>query len=404
MNAICLVIDRLHAGFLGCYGNAWTGTPQLDRLACESFVADSMLIDTPKLETLCRSYWQGAHALRPEAADPAPTLAGVLADAGVGTALVTDEGAVARHPLAVEFDELIELESVDAVQPARQIDQTRLGRCFAQLIDRVELASEPFFLWCHLRGLAAAWDAPLELRQAYTEPGDPEPSLSTEVPSRRLADDFDPDDLLRFTHAYAGQVTLLDTCIGALHEFLRTSRVGQETLLVLLSARGFPLGEHGRLGPCDEALHGELVHVPALLRFPDEMAAGVRSGALVEPADLMPTLLDWWGHTEHIGSGRDKSLLPLIREDVDTVRDRLIVTGSDGQRAIRTPAWYLRAGDPPELFAKPEDRWEVNDVADRCRNVAERLQDVLTADEQSLVAGEPVDAAPLEDVLIQGLE
>ena len=27
MNAICLVVDRLHAGYLGAYGNAWIDTP-----------------------------------------------------------------------------------------------------------------------------------------------------------------------------------------------------------------------------------------------------------------------------------------------------------------------------------------------------------------------------------------
>ena len=38
MNAICLVIDRLHCGYLGCYGNAWVGMPGIVRLAAESFV------------------------------------------------------------------------------------------------------------------------------------------------------------------------------------------------------------------------------------------------------------------------------------------------------------------------------------------------------------------------------
>ena len=28
------------------------------------------------------------------------------------------------------------------------------------------------------------------------------------------------------------------------------------------SPRGFPLGEHRRIGECDQALYGELLHVP----------------------------------------------------------------------------------------------------------------------------------------------
>ena len=64
MNAICLVIDRLHRGFLGAYGNTWIETPAIDRLAAESFVFDQALVDTPHLAALYRSYWQGWHALR----------------------------------------------------------------------------------------------------------------------------------------------------------------------------------------------------------------------------------------------------------------------------------------------------------------------------------------------------
>ena len=65
MNAICLVIDRLHTGFLGAYGNTWIETPAFDRLAAESFLFDQMLVDSPQLGPLYRSFWQGCHALAP---------------------------------------------------------------------------------------------------------------------------------------------------------------------------------------------------------------------------------------------------------------------------------------------------------------------------------------------------
>ena len=40
MNAICLVIDRLHAGYVGAYGNTWIETPAMNRLASQSFLLD----------------------------------------------------------------------------------------------------------------------------------------------------------------------------------------------------------------------------------------------------------------------------------------------------------------------------------------------------------------------------
>jgi len=87
VNAICLVIDRLRAGCLGAYGNSWIETPATDRLAAESFVFDQALVDTPRLDLLYRSYWQGWPALTARQPQGRPTLPALLAEAGVATAM-----------------------------------------------------------------------------------------------------------------------------------------------------------------------------------------------------------------------------------------------------------------------------------------------------------------------------
>ena len=412
MNAICLVIDRLHAGFLGAYGNAWVQTPQLDRLAAESFVFDQALVDSPRLESLYRSCWQGWHAIRAhQPPEGRPTLLHLLGSAGVSGTLLTDEPAVARHPAATGFDELVEIDAPDHEEPAKRIDQTHLARCFAQAIDWLQRAREPFLLWCHLTGLGGPWDAPREFRRAYLEEGDPPPRKTADVPCLRLPEDYDPDELLSVTQAYAGQVSLLDTCVGALLEFLGESRAGAETLLVLLSARGFPLGEHLRVGPCDEPLYGELVQVPWMMRFPDGLGAAARSQALVEPADLWATLLGWWQIAGRPDAPTAQGLLPLVREEVASVRDRLLVVADGLEQAIRTPAWYLRESGGAEedtagveLFAKPDDRWEVNDVSDRCRDVVDGLREVFVQSERFLQTGQIGDLPPLEESLVRWVE
>jgi arylsulfatase A-like enzyme len=405
MNAICLVIDRLHAGHLGPYGNTWIETPAIDRLAAESFTFDHALVDSPRLASLYRSYWEGWHALCPtEPPEDRPTLIALLREAGVNTALLTDELVVARHRLAGEFDHLIELDPPWEAQGAEQIEQTHLAQCFVQAVDWLQRAQEPFLLWCHLGGLGTTWDAPPEFRKAYWEQGDPQPPGSAEVPNQMLQEDHDPDHVLGISQAYAGQVSLLDTCVGALLELVEGSPSGQETLLVLTAARGFPLGEHRRVGPCDEALYGELVHVPLMMRFPDGLGAAARSQALVEPADVWATLLDWWKICPAPPAPSAGSLMPIVRQEVATRRDRLCIAGRHGERAIRTPAWYLRLAAEPELFAKPDDRWEVNNVADRCREIVECLRDALAQYEQTLHCGQVTDLPPLSEVLLTGFE
>jgi hypothetical protein len=404
MNAICLVFDRLHAGYLGAYGNSWIETPSFDRLASQSFLFDRALIDSPELSLLYRSYWQGWHALCPAAPELRPSLAASLGQAGVTTVLLSDEPQVVRHPLAAEFDALVEIDPPWQPQAAAAVEQTHFGRCFAEIIDWLESARGSFLLWCHLGGLGTTWDAPLRFRQAYCEEGDPPTPESAEPPDRMLPAQYDPDELLGVVQSYCGQVTLLDTCLGAFLDFFYGLPISSETLLTVTSARGFPLGEHGRVGPCDGALFGETVQVPWLLQLPDAAGATVRSQALVEPADLWSSLLDWWGIGDVPRSPTAESVLPLVRQQSGLPRDRLCVAGVHGQRAIRTPAWYLRGQLDPELYAKPDDRWEVNDVATRCQDVVETLQDVLTQYELALPDGRISDLPPLADVLLNGLE
>ena len=264
MNAICLVFDRLHAGYLGAYGNSWIETPSFDRLASQSFVFDRALVDSPELPLLYRSYWQGWHALCPAALESRPSLAALLGQAGVTTVLLSDEPQVVRHPLAAEFDAIVEIDPPWQARNATAVEQTHFGRCFAEIIDWLESARGSFLLWCHLGGLGTTWDAPLRFRQAYCEQGDPPPPEAADVPERMLPPQYDPDELLGVMQSYCGQVTLLDTCLGAFLDFFYGLPISGETLLTVTSARGFPLGEHGRVGPCDGALFGETVQVPWL--------------------------------------------------------------------------------------------------------------------------------------------
>jgi arylsulfatase A-like enzyme len=405
MNAICLVIDRLHAGYLGAYGNSWIATPVFDRLACDGFVFDHALSVSPRLEDLYRSYWQGWHPMCPgEPPEDRPSLAERLDEAGVETALLTDERSVLDHPLALQFDELLDIDPPWEPRPAEGLESTHLARCFAQAISWLGRAEGPFLLWCHLGGLGTAWDGPAEFRRRYWEEGDPQPPGDAEVPDRILPEDHDPDEVLAAVQSYAGQVTLLDTCLGALVEHLDESPAGRETLLVVAAARGFPLGEHRRLGPCDAALYGELVHVPLLVRMPGGVGAAGRSQALIEPADLWATLLDAWGIDPRSDSHTGTSLLPIIREEAVTLRDRVCLLGDGVEQAIRTPAWHLRCGAGPELFAKPDDRWEANDVARRCPEVVECLEVALEQYRAALRSGTTADLPPLGEVLLSGLE
>lgn len=411
MNAICLVLDRLHVGYLGPLGNTWIETPSFNRLAAEGFVFDQAWIDSPALEDFCRGVWLGLHSRQP-APEPVQPIAAQLAPRGVHSALITDEPAVARHPLAGSFASCWELEGPSQRIPARQMEDTHLARCFARLLECLEGLPQPFLAWCHLRALGAPWDAPEAFRQAYRQEGDPPPLDTAEVPCRTLPRDFDPDEVLPITQAYAGQVTLLDQCVGGLLEWLG-GRLGSETLLVVLSARGLPLGEHRQVGPGLDTLHAEVTHVPLVVRLPGAAEAAGRTSAIIHPADVAATLLDFFGVPD-VPLASARSLLALSRGEADSFRDRHLIVAdgpraapaddpsapAPGPRALVTPAWYYYSADRPELYVLPDDFWQANDVADRCSEIVALLDEALRQCEAGLAAGQ-TELPPLDPLLLE---
>lgn len=405
MNTICLVLDRLHLGYVGAYGNSWIDTPWLDRLATEAFLFDQYWLDSPQLEPFLRSVWRGRHSGQPPQNDAAqPALPEWLTARGVATTLISDELAVLNHPLAQGFAQRLELPAPGAIAPAGEWDETHLARLFAQLVGWLEEAREPFWLWCHLGSLGATWDAPYALRARYAADEDPPPPEGAEVPRLRLPENFDPDQVLGCTQAYAGQVTLLDTCLGALLDWLEESPIGKNTQFVLTSSRGFPLGEHRDIGG-EDAFYGELLHVPLFWRLPDAQGAAARSGALVEPSDLWATLVESsLAGEEPRPASRGQSVLPLVRGEAWTLRDRLCLTGPGDQRAILTPAWYFHRAGVAQLYLKPDDRWEFNDVASRCPEIVELLEETLEGCQAQLQADQPAELPPLDPRLVHGMD
>ncbi|REJ70441.1 MAG: hypothetical protein DWQ31_00940 [Planctomycetota bacterium] len=398
-SAICLVVDGLHAGFLGALGNSWVRTPTFDRLASQSLLLDTAIVDRADLGHLGSAYWQGRHALVDDDAGSTSTpLAAQLSELDVSSILLTDDRQVAEHPAAT-FAESIVLPVEAASDAAADLDQTQLARFFAAAIEVVEQASQPALVWLHTRGLFLPWDAPLAMREEYRDEEDPDALATSAVPDRTLSADHDPDELVQIVHAYAAQVAVLDACLGMFLESLDRGPFAETAMVNVLGARGFPLGEHLVVGGQQELVYGESLQVPWMLRLPDRTAAATRTTALVQPADLFATLVDWFELPEQAAPTLlSDSLLKLCAVDPTWNRDRACSLGSQDQWSIRTDAWFLRGEQRPqgesrpqvagELFVKPDDRFEQNEVAARCGEIVELLTAAF-AEFQQFASGAP---------------
>ena len=163
---------------------------------------------------------------------------------------------------------------------------------------------------------------------------------------------------------------------------------------MLLGVRGFPLGEHRRVGGVDRRLHADQLHVPWMVRFPDGARQLGRIGRLVSPLDLSPTLVEWVGakverrNITLMGGARYNSC-----DRRKTVwRDSLLSASvATGERAIRTLGWSLlfdERAERRELFVRPDDRWEANDVAALCPDVMDELIEMARNEETRIRAGD----------------
>jgi len=289
---------------------------------------------------------------------------------------------------------------------------TGVARTVRTAIDWLERRagqSDPFLLWLDLFSPHGPWDPPQPYRDQYAtvdpdefeagdegdlveETADDDEEIDIEdvpvlidVPAGAVGDVLSEAELFRLRRTYAGTVTLVDRWLGELFEALRRMGRMDDTLLIFTSDQGEPLGEHGYVRRFRPWLYEELIHTPLVIRLPGGKFGGGRHQALVQTVDLLPTILGALGvqpgeNLDQPIHGHD--LLPLIQGEQTKVRDYACMGMDVEEFAIRTHHWHLIVpvvSDPDEprsseLYRKPEDRWEQNNVIEQHPEIADQLE------------------------------
>ena len=406
-----LVVDGLGAGCLGPYGNSWIDTPHINQFASQSLLCENAISDSPDLAMCYRAYWRGTHVAE-ATYRKSSHLAFDLAEQGIETVLVMEEGSLPDRSSVDEFTRLSETPAQDVQRAVADVNETGMAMFFSEAVKQLTRVTPPFLLWIHCRGMTAPWDAPYEVRASFPVEDDPLAPRFVEVPSLTLPSDYDPDQLLGIVHAHAGQVALLDTCLGG---FLAGMKSLEEIPLmtILTSPRGFPLGEHGSVGICTNELYNELLHVPLILRFSDGTASMNRTHGLVQPVDVHATIYDWFRLDRPPSVRLGASLGALSQTWSKHIPDRAYARWNN-EHMFRTAAWMLKFAQNTnqcelsdlqscdvELYAKPDDRFEVNNVAVRCSEIVDEMQ--LAMNEFLSIAEADGECAfgPLPEILVQ---
>jgi arylsulfatase A-like enzyme len=407
MKALVLIASGLQLGAVGCYGNDWIETPTLDGLAAEGVVFDQHFADQPDAAGARRAWRTGWYGLLPRDETPAapPDLLALLRAAGVGTFLIRD----GSRPDPPEFaDGWQHLRTV----PPEGDDGTPLERTLEAAQQALEdLADRDDWLVClELGTLLPPWELPDGYRDRYCEPDedDAEPVEPLTDPAGGPLDPKDDTTFIRLQRTYAAAVTYLDAGLGLLLDDLRERDQLDDLVILVTTDRGQALGEHGVVGPCRAWPHEELIHLPLLLRLPGAAEAGRRVPHLTQAVDLMPTLLEAFGLSPAAVHGH--SLWPLAHGRDEVVRAYACAglrCGEEEGWALRTPAWafllpvHSAADGPPrlpQLYVKPDDRCEVNDVRQHHLELVEHLEQTLHAFAEATRRPVPLEAPVLRDV------
>ncbi|QEH37611.1 Arylsulfatase [Aquisphaera giovannonii] len=290
-------------------------------------------------------------------------------------------------------------------------ENTGVARTVRAAIDWLERRGgekDEFLLWLDLFSPHGPWDPPQPYRDQYAteepdefeageegdlveEAGDEEEidieevPVLLDVPAGAVGEVLDEAELFRLRRTYAGTVTLVDRWLGELFDALRRMGRMEDTLVVFTSDQGEPLGEHGYVRRFRPWLYEELVHTPLIVRMPGGKHGGIRRQAIVQTVDLLPTIMAALG----VPAGKDDDpplhghdILPLIRGEQTKVRDYACMGMDVEEFAIRTHHWHYilpLVSDPEEprsseLYRKPEDRWDQNNVIEQFADSADQLE------------------------------
>ena len=391
-SAVVLVIDGLSARFLGPYANAWFGTEQFDRLAGQSMLAEFAFTDSTDLLGSYQSLWglepkfSGLHEPTSDSL-PENELFKRLGQQNIGSTLFTDDAELGEcESLVKQFDRVICNPSAAAETAAKSDGQTELATFFASALDHTSRLAPGEIIWLHSKGLSGSWDAPYPLRCQFAADEDPDPPEFVTPPRDESdAGGLDPDELLGYQQACAAQIVLLDRFLGILLDQLESIPAAERPFFVLTSTRGFPLGTNRFVGQPENSLYDDATQVPLFAQWPDQRNAMQRNQSLIYSSAVGPLLLDWFGLAAVAENKWIES--PLAEREHEFI---LSATGSG--RALRTHGWKLivEGDDDQRLFVKPDDRWDMNDVIRKCRNVGQELAELAqTIESEIQTQGQP---------------
>lgn len=418
-NLLLIMCDQLRADVLGCYGNKFVRTPNIDRLARQGVCFDNAYSQTP----VC-----------------VPARYGLISGLNPFELGLTDNGRRTReieHPLAGQirnqryftcavgkmhftpvrehygFDRMFLSEEIPGhlqdddfllflreqgyghiVEPHGKRSDTYYVPQVSELPEHLHTSAwtadltcetirknrnRPFFLFTSFIKPHPPFDpcepyhamyppdkVPMPVRQeSEREPDDTSIDEQNDYKVNGI-DSVSDDDVRKIRAHYYGLVSQVDAQIGKILDTLEEYGLSDNTLVIFTADHGEMLGDHYSFGK--RTFYEPSARIPFIVRWPRRLPAGERRRQLVHLQDIYATLIDAsGGEVPAASSGR--SVLPACLNAQTSLRRRLIGEFGRGRRLKFMLRWddykyiYHANGAKEQLFHLIEDPFELTNLA-----------------------------------------
>ena len=395
-NIVFVMVDDMGYHDLGCYGSKTIQTPHIDRMARQGMrftdAYSGATVCAPARSTLMTGYHMGHTSVRGNSGgipllDEDVTVAEALKKAGyatggfgkwglgdVGTAGVPEKQG---FDLFFGYYHQVHAHSYYTTHLFRNGERVPLpgntGRSGTQYT-HLEIAREnlkfirenkdkPFFCYC-------PWTPP---HAKYEFPKDD--------PAWAIYKDKPWDNSAKVA---AAMDTLVDRHVGDILTLLEELGLDEKTIVFFCSDNGAAKrfeGVHNSCGPMKghkRSMYEGGIRTPMVVRWPGRIKAGVVSDLPWYFPDVMPTLAELAGATQHVPKDIDGiSVVPTLLGTGTQKRHEYLYWEHGGTRAARMGQWKGvrkgKKGAKVELYDLAKDLGETNDLAAKHPDLAARL-------------------------------
>jgi arylsulfatase A-like enzyme len=410
-NILFILSDDHAAHALSCYGSVINRTPQLDRIATNGMLFTHCFVNnsicTPSRAAILTgkySHLNGVTVFN-RFDGRQPHLAKYLQQAGYQTAII-GKWHLFSDPTGFDYWNVLPGQGryLDPILIEMGKSNVYKGYVSDIIVDlsldwlKKRDPTRPFCLMSQPKAPHRQWTPPAKYTNLYDGIEIPEPAtfnddyrgrsralpeatmrmehlrktdLKAPVPSKLSPAAQKSWRYQRYIKDYLRCVTSMDDNVGRLLDYLESTGLATNTIVVYSSDQGFFLGDHGWFDK--RFMYEESLRMPLLVSWPGHIRPGTTNEAMVLNVDFAPTLLEAAGLTPPPDM-QGRSFLPLLRGEQPTDWRHSMyyryyhypgdhqVQPHYGVRTERHKLIYYNKLDEWELYDLEKDPHELNNI------------------------------------------